>query len=81
MNQAMKAYVLMQVEPMKVEEVAEKVRGRGAGGGKCTSVEMVTGPYDLICTCEGPDLKAIAACVLKCCSVVGVQRTTTCPVL
>jgi uncharacterized protein with GYD domain len=77
----MKAYVLMQVEPTKVEEVAEKIRGRGAGGGKCSSVEIVAGPYDIVCLCEGPDLKAISTCVLKCCCVAGVQRTTTCPVV
>ncbi len=52
----MKAYVLMQVEPTKVEEVAEKVRGRGAGGAKCSSVEVVMVPYDIICLCEGPAL-------------------------
>jgi uncharacterized protein with GYD domain len=74
----MKAYCLMQVDPMKIEEVAEKVRGRGAGGAKCTSAEIVTGPYDIICVCEGPTPKAISTCVLRCCCIAGVQRTTTC---
>ena len=77
----MKAYVLMQVEPTKVQEIAEKVKGRGAGGGKCVSAEIITGPYDIVCVCEGPDLKAISACVLNCCSIAGVQRTVTCPVV
>ena len=43
----------MHVEPTKIEEVAEKIRGRGSGGGKCVSVDVVTGPYDLVCLCEG----------------------------
>jgi uncharacterized protein with GYD domain len=74
----MRAYVLMQVEPMKIEEVAEKIRGRGAGGGKCVSVDIVSGPYDIICLCEGPDFNSITNCVLKCCCIAGVQRTITC---
>jgi uncharacterized protein with GYD domain len=74
----MRAYVLMQVEPTKIEEVAEKIRGRGAGGGKCVSVDIVSGPYDIICLCEGPDFNSITNCVLKCCCIAGVQRTITC---
>ena len=77
----MKADVLMQVEPTKVEEIAETIKGRGAGGAKCSSVELETGPYDIVCVCEGADLKAISTCVLKCCCVAGVQRTITCPIV
>ena len=76
----MKAYVLMQVEPTKIEEIAEKIKGRGAGGGKCVLTDIVAGPYDIICVCEGENLKAISSCVLKCCCIAGVQHTITCPV-
>ncbi|MFQ5998181.1 MAG: Lrp/AsnC family transcriptional regulator [Candidatus Bathyarchaeia archaeon] len=76
----MKAYVLMQTEPAKVREIAAKVVGRGAEGAKCVTAEVVTGPYDIICICDGPTLQAISACVLDCCGVQGVQRTTTCAV-
>ena len=74
----MKAYVLMQVEPAKARQIVKKVRGRGSGGAKCVSSELVTGPYDIVCVCQGPNLKAISECVLDCCTVQGVQRTTTC---
>lgn len=72
----------MQVQPERLRESVKNMVGREVGGAKCISSEIVTGPYDIICVCEGPDLNAISNCVLDCCGIApGAQRTLTCLVV
>jgi hypothetical protein len=51
---------------------AEEGDTRDYGAVDCT-IEFYFGS-----SCQGPNLKAIGECVLDCCTVQGVQRTTTC---
>lgn len=70
-----KAYVLIEVAVGKTHDVInalEKVDG-------VTSVEPVTGPYDVIAVVEGEDVSAVGAVVTKGVHTTGgVSRTITC---
>jgi DNA-binding Lrp family transcriptional regulator len=72
---AMKAFVLIEVVVGKTKEVVtalQKVDG-------VTSVEAVTGPYDVVAVIEKPEVNAIGDVVTKNVhSVSGIARTVTC---
>jgi len=72
---AMKAFVLIEVVVGKTKEVVtalQKVDG-------VTSVEAVTGPYDIVAVIEKPEVNAIGDVVTKNVhSVSGIARTVTC---
>jgi len=70
-----KAFVLIEVVVGKTKEVVtalQKVDG-------VTSVEAVTGPYDIVAVIEKPEVNAIGDVVTKNVhSVSGIARTVTC---
>ena len=70
-----KAFVLIEVAVGKTREVVtalEKVEG-------VSSVEAVTGPYDVIAVVERPDVNAVGELVTRRIhSVGGIARTVTC---
>jgi DNA-binding Lrp family transcriptional regulator len=72
---AVKAFVLIEVVVGKTKEVVtalQKVDG-------VTSVEAVTGPYDIVAVIEKPEVNAIGDLVTKNVhSVSGIARTVTC---
>jgi DNA-binding Lrp family transcriptional regulator len=72
------AYILIQAEVGKSSHVASEV-GKIAG---VTTVDAVTGPYDVIVRAEGKNLDALSQAVLvKIQGVDGVTRTLTCPIV
>jgi DNA-binding Lrp family transcriptional regulator len=72
------AYILIQTEVGRASNVTREVSGiKGI-----TSVDGVTGPYDVIARGEAADLDELAkSVVMPIQSVDGVTRTLTCPVL
>lgn len=72
------AYVLIQTEIGKPPQVAAEI-GRIHGLG---TVDVLTGPYDVIVRVEAADIDALGKLVVtKIQSVEGVTRTLTCPVV
>ncbi len=72
------AYILIQTEVGKASHVTKEI-GDLKG---VTSVDGVTGPYDVIARAEADDLDQLAkAIVMQIQTVEGVTRTLTCPVL
>ncbi|MBE0415876.1 MAG: Lrp/AsnC ligand binding domain-containing protein [Dehalococcoidia bacterium] len=72
---AAKAFVLIEVAVGKTKDVVtalQRVKG-------VSSVEAVTGPYDVIAVVEKPDVNAIGDLVTRNIhSVSGIARTVTC---
>ena len=72
------AYILIQTEVGKSSHVTRETR-KIAG---VTSVDAVTGPYDVIARAEGKNLDSLSQAVLvKIQEVDGVTRTLTCPIV
>jgi DNA-binding Lrp family transcriptional regulator len=72
------AYILIQVHVGASRTAAERI-GRVDG---VRSVEVVTGPYDVIVRAEAASISELAKLVLRPIQdVEGVTRTLTCPVL
>ena len=70
-----RAFILVGTEVGKIREVAEALRNLGG----MVSVDMVTGPYDVIATVEAADMNAIGAVLTeKVHTISGVVRTVTC---
>ena len=78
----MRAYVLIEASVGKSRGVYEGVRDLHLAQAGITSVDVVTGPFDVIALLEADDLdrlgQAVADGIQK---VDGVQRTTTCLLL
>ncbi len=70
-----KAYILIETDVGKSREVAGNLREvRGV-----TTVDAVTGPYDLITVVEAPDLNAVGDMVTsRIHTINGIARTVTC---
>ena len=70
-----KAYILIETDVGKSREVARNLREvRGV-----TTVDAVTGPYDLITVVEAPDLNAVGDMVTsRIHTINGIARTVTC---
>ncbi len=72
---ATKAYVLIETAVGKTKDVVvalKKVKGM-------TSVDAVTGPYDIIAVLEAPDLNTVGDLVTsRVHTVSGIVRTVTC---
>ena len=72
---AAKAFVLIETKPGKNKEVAtalEQLKG-------VKSVDVVTGPYDIIAIIEGESLNDIGDLVTgKIHPIAGISRTVTC---
>ena len=76
---AVKAFVLIEVTAGKSREVVTSLTALEQTVKEIRSVDMVTGPYDVIAVIEGPDVHAIGDLVTRHIqSVSGVTRTVTC---
>ena len=72
------AYVLIQTEQGKMEEIAERMSEMEG----VTEAQVVTGPYDIVARVAAPDLDAIGSMIVSEIQLVGgVLRTLTCPVV
>ncbi len=72
---ATKAYVLIETAVGKTREVASALQGLEG----ITSVDLVTGPYDIIAVVEAADLGSIGDMVTQRVHTIGgIQRTVTC---
>ena len=71
------AYVLVQTEVGRSEEVAAAIRSvRGI-----SEAHDVTGPYDVIVHAHADDMLSLGRLVKAIQSVDGITRTVTCPVI
>jgi DNA-binding Lrp family transcriptional regulator len=75
---ATKAYVLIEAQVGKTEEVVEAIRSlKGVA-----SVDVVTGPYDAIAVIQAETLNEIGDLIVaKVHPVPGISRTVTCLVM
>ena len=70
-----KAYILIETDVGKSREVAGNLREVSG----VTTVDAVTGPYDLITVVEAPDLNAVGDMVTsRIHTISGIARTVTC---
>jgi DNA-binding Lrp family transcriptional regulator len=70
-----KAFVLIETAVGKTKDVAVSLQSLGA----MDSVDVVTGPYDIIAVVRAPDLSSIGDSVTtNVHSIEGVVRTVTC---
>ncbi|MDQ6834446.1 MAG: GYD domain-containing protein [Chloroflexota bacterium] len=53
------AYVLIEAEPTRVQELVEELRGMELDGSVIKQVNAVTGRYDLVAFVESPDLQSL----------------------
>lgn len=53
------AYVLIQAEPTRVQDLIEELPGMELEGSIIKQVHAVTGRYDLIAFVESPDLRSL----------------------
>ncbi len=75
---ATKAYILIETSVGKTREVANALKDVG----EINSVDMVTGPYDVIAVIEATDINAMGNLVTdKIHTLSGVVRTVTCVVV
>lgn len=72
---ATKAFILIETAVGKTREVADTLKTVG----EMQSVNVVTGPYDVIAVIETPDINAMGSLVTeKMHTITGVVRTVTC---
>ena len=70
-----KAYILIETAVGKTREVADSLKAVGG----MQSVDVVTGPYDVIAVIDAPDINTMGALVTeKIHTISGVVRTVTC---
>lgn len=71
----MKAYVLITASPGKALDISRNLSGRHG----VVAADPITGEYDVIAVCEGPDVNAIGQTIVsEIQNVEGVFKTTTC---
>ncbi len=76
---AVKAFVLIEVAVAKTEDVVTALTALQKRVREIKSVDMVTGPYDVIVSVEAADVNAIGDIVTRNIhSVDGIARTVTC---
>ena len=72
---ATKAYLLVETAVGKTRDVAATLQDLAG----VESVDVVTGPYDIIATISGEDMSVVGSVVTeKIHTVTGVVRTVTC---
>ncbi len=72
---ANRAYILVETSVGKTRDVAAVLRSVQG----IRSVDVVTGPYDIIATIDSPDVNSMGALITDTIhSVGGVVRTVTC---
>jgi DNA-binding Lrp family transcriptional regulator len=76
---AFRGYILIETEVGHARAVGDAIAGFSHPDARVTSVDTVTGPFDVIVTMEADDLdklgNAIGEGIQR---IEGVQRTTTC---
>jgi len=78
----MRAYVLIEAAVGKTDAVGEGVKKLDFREAKVLSVDVVTGPFDVIALLESDDLDKLGRAITEGIQRVdGVQRTTTCLVV
>ncbi len=76
---AYRGYVLIEAEVGHAKGVGEAILALKHASAKVTSVDTVTGPYDVIVQMEADDLDKLGTAITEGIqSISGVQRTTTC---
>jgi len=74
---AAKAFILIETEVGKTRDVVEALESQKTR--EIKSVDLVTGPYDIITVVEHDDFNAIGALVTKKIHPIpGIKRTVTC---
>ncbi len=72
-----RGFVLIETEVGKIKDVATALQNQKAK--EIKSVDLVTGPYDIIAVVEHDDFNAIGSLVTdKIHPIPGVRRTVTC---
>ena len=72
---ATKAFILIETGVGKTREVADTLRAVGG----IQSVDVVTGPYDVIAVIDAPDINTMGSLVTENIHTIGgVVRTVTC---
>ncbi|WOP18308.1 Lrp/AsnC ligand binding domain-containing protein [Raineyella sp. LH-20] len=71
------AYVLVQTEVGRSEEVTAAIRSIGG----VADADGVTGPYDVIVRAHADDMLALGRLIRAVQEVDGITRTVTCPVM
>lgn len=72
---ATKVYLLVETSVGRTRDVAKNLREMDG----LEKVDIVTGPYDIVVTLNGPDMRAVGNLITgKIHSVEGVVRTVTC---
>lgn len=75
---AVRAYVLIQAEVGRAEEVTELVRATPG----VESADQVAGPYDIIALASTPTIEELGRVVVSKVQLIeGITRTLTCPVV
>ncbi len=76
---AVKSYVLIETEVGTAKAVADRLKMLTHKDASLTSVDTVTGPFDVIAQLEADDLNKLGACITESIQTIGgVKRTTTC---
>jgi DNA-binding Lrp family transcriptional regulator len=76
---AVRGYVLIEAEVGHSKGVGEAVLAMKHKDARVSSVDTVTGPYDVIVQMEADDLDKLGKAITEGIqSLAGVQRTTTC---
>ncbi len=76
---AVKSYVLIETNVGTAKQVALSLAAIPQSDGEIKSVELVTGPFDVICLVEASNLEQLGSCITDSIqTVAGVKRTTTC---
>ncbi len=76
---AVKSYILIETEVGTAKQVALSLGDITHSEGEIKTVELVTGPFDVICLVEAENLERLGSCITDSIqTVAGVKRTTTC---
>ena len=76
---AVKSYILIETEVGTAKQVALTLGEITHSDGEIKTVELVTGPFDVICLVEAENLEQLGSCITDSIqTVAGVKRTTTC---
>ena len=74
-----RGYILIEAEVGRSKGVGDAVLALKHSDARVTSVDTVTGPYDVIVQVEAEDLDKLGSAITEGIqSIDGVQRTTTC---
>ncbi|MBG92738.1 MAG: AsnC family transcriptional regulator [Chloroflexi bacterium] len=76
---AIRGYVLVETEVGRTDSVRNAIRALKSKSATITSVDSVTGPFDVIVQLAAEDLDSLAKIITDDLQLLeGVQRTTTC---